>query len=252
MVGFGVAEQIGTFDHPGDGLQRRRIQWDDAVARLVLAAADVKQLLRQVDVAAAEVLDLHRPHRCVSGSDRRTVDVLPLRIGCRSLEEPLALVGCQRPADRTLTFGQVAHVVRQRTPSAARLEDARQHADIHIDGPVGLARVMALALVVGNSLRGDSGQRHVAEVTLQGDQPLFLELDRAGRAVQALAVDVGVHGLEQPLRSLRMRRDGAVAGVLDELPLLALGVLQVRRVEPLAVATAIDREVRPVLTPALP
>jgi hypothetical protein len=91
----------------------------------------------------------------------------------------LALLGRQRPADGTLTFGQVAHVVRQRAPASARLEHAGQHADVHVDRAVGLARVMALTLVVGDRLRGDGSQRYVTEVAFQGDQPLFLELDRA-------------------------------------------------------------------------
>src|SRR5690606_21906406 len=112
--------------------------------------------------------------------------------------------------------------------------------------------VVALALVLRDRLCGDGGERHVAEVALQRDEPPFLELDRARRAVQALAVDVCVHRPEQALRSLFVRGDGAVTGLFAELPFLPLGVLQVRRVQTRAVATAIDREVRPILASALP
>jgi hypothetical protein len=50
-------EEIRALDHSSDRLDARRIQRNYAVARLVLAAADVDQFLREIDVAPAEVLD---------------------------------------------------------------------------------------------------------------------------------------------------------------------------------------------------
>ncbi len=73
-----------------------------------------------------------------------------------------------------------------------------------------------------------------------------------GEQCRRFAVDVGVGRLEEPLRSLFVRGDGAVPGVLDELPLPLLGDRQGGGVEALAVAPAVDREVRPVLASALP
>ena len=70
--------------------------------------------------------------------------------------------------------------------------------------------------------------------------------------MQALAVDVGVDCLEQPLRPLRVRGNGTKSGIFNELPLLPPRRLQVRRAEALAIAPAVDREVRLVLAAALP
>src|SRR5690349_20358029 len=70
--------------------------------------------------------------------------------------------------------------------------------------------------------------------------------------MQALAVYVGVNRLEQPLRPSRVRGYRAESGIFDELPFLLSRRLQVRRAETLAIAPAIDREVRPVLASAFP
>ena len=63
---------------------------------------------------------------------------------------------------------------------------------------------------------------------------------------------VGVNGIRQPLWSLLVGREPAVSSLFDHLALAACADAQVRRAEALAVATAVDREVRPVLATALP
>jgi hypothetical protein len=128
-------------------------------------------------------------------------------------------------------------MVRQRAPSTAGFEHAGQHADIHVDGAIRSALIVARALVVGDHFRRDSGERHVSKVPLQRDEPLLLELDGARRAVQALAVDVGVDRLEQPLRPLGMRGNGSESGIFDQLPLLLPRRLQVGRAQTFAIAT---------------
>jgi len=80
VIRLAVPEQIGTLDHPGYRREGRRVEWYHAVTRLVLAPADVDELLHEVDIAPAEVLHLHRAHGRVRGDDGRAVDVLPLGI----------------------------------------------------------------------------------------------------------------------------------------------------------------------------
>ena len=75
-----VPEQIGAFEHARYGLDRRGIQRDDPVARLVLASLNVQQPLDEIHVTPANVLHLHRTHRRVGGDDGSTLNVLPFRI----------------------------------------------------------------------------------------------------------------------------------------------------------------------------
>jgi hypothetical protein len=78
VIGLGVAEQIGALQHPRNGLDGRRVEGNHTVARLVLAATNVDELLHEIDVAPAEVLNLHRPPRCVRRDDGGAIHVLPL------------------------------------------------------------------------------------------------------------------------------------------------------------------------------
>lgn len=103
-----VPEQIGTFEHARYGLDRRGVQWDDAMARLVLAPSDVQQPLDEIHVAPANVLHLHRTHRRVGSDDYGSVDVLPLRIRGGDVEQAPPLLAGQRfswAVDATYTPG---------------------------------------------------------------------------------------------------------------------------------------------------
>ena len=80
MLRLRVPEQVRALEHPGGGFDGRRVERDDPVARLVLAAPDVQEALDEIDIAPAKVLDLDRPHRRVGGDDRGAVHVLPFRI----------------------------------------------------------------------------------------------------------------------------------------------------------------------------
>ncbi|HEY2435270.1 MAG TPA: hypothetical protein VGI12_21550 [Vicinamibacterales bacterium] len=77
VLGLRVVEHVGPLEHPGDRVERRRVQRDHAMARLVLAPSHVQQFLDQIDVAAPEMLHLDRTHRRVRRNDRGAVDVLP-------------------------------------------------------------------------------------------------------------------------------------------------------------------------------
>ncbi|HKY23407.1 MAG TPA: hypothetical protein VJM31_19480 [Vicinamibacterales bacterium] len=80
MLRLRVPEQVRALKHPRSGLDGRRVERDDPVARLVLAPPDVKEAFDEIDVTPAQVLDLDRPHRRVGRDDRGAVHVLPLRI----------------------------------------------------------------------------------------------------------------------------------------------------------------------------
>ena len=108
VLGLGVPEQIRALEHPRRRFDGRRVQRDDAVARLVLAPSDVHEPLDEIDIAAAKVLHLDRPHRRVGGDDGGAVHVLPLRVRRGSVEETLPLLWRQCAADRTLALRQVA------------------------------------------------------------------------------------------------------------------------------------------------
>jgi hypothetical protein len=76
VLGRGVVEHVGALEHPRERIERRRVQPDDAVARLVLAPAHVQELLDQIDIAAPEVLDLDVTHRRVRCHDRLDAEFL--------------------------------------------------------------------------------------------------------------------------------------------------------------------------------
>jgi hypothetical protein len=59
MLRLRVPEQIGAFEHPRHSFDRRGVQRDDAMARLVLAPSDVQQPLDEIHIAPANVLHLH-------------------------------------------------------------------------------------------------------------------------------------------------------------------------------------------------
>ena len=180
------------------------------------------------------------------------IHVLPLCVRRGSVEEPLPLLWRQRATDRTLALRQVLHVIRERSPSAAGLEHPRQHADVHVDGAVRDAGIVTRALELRDRRRRDRGERHVAEVLLDEAEPLLLELDRPRRAAHPLGSQVRVDRLRQPLRSLFVGGEPAVASLFDQLALAARRRSQIRRAEALAVTTAGDGEVCPVLATAFP
>ncbi len=76
-----VTEQVRALEHSGGGFNGRRVERDDPVTRLVLAAPDVQEAFDEIDVTPAQVLDLDRPHRRVGRDDGGAVDMLPFRIG---------------------------------------------------------------------------------------------------------------------------------------------------------------------------
>ena len=121
--------------------------------------------LDEIHVAAAKVLHLDRPHRRVGGDDRGAVHVLPFRVRRGGVEETLPLLWRQCATDRMLALRQVLHVVRERPPSTAGLEHARQHADVHVDRAVRDAGLVTRALELRDRRRRDRGERHVAEVS---------------------------------------------------------------------------------------
>ena len=135
--------------------------------------------LDEIHIAPAKVLHLDRPHRRVGRDDRGAVHVLPLRIRRGGVEEPLPFLWRQCAADRTLALGEVMDVIRERSPPAAGLEHARQHADVHVDRAVRDAGIVPRALELRDRRRRDRGERHVAEVLLDEAEPFLLELDRA-------------------------------------------------------------------------
>ena len=151
-----------------------------------------------------------------------------------------------------LALRQVAHVLRQRSPTAAGLEHARQHADVHVDGAVRDSRVVARALEVGDRRRRDRRQRRIAEMLLDEAQALLLELDRSRRATHSLGGKVRFDRFRQPFRSLLVGGQQPAAGVLNQLALALLRLLQVRRAETLPVTLPGDGEVCPVLAAAFP
>jgi hypothetical protein len=55
MPWLGVPEQIGAFEHPRHGFDRRAVQRDDAMARLVLAASNVQKSFDEIHIAPANV-----------------------------------------------------------------------------------------------------------------------------------------------------------------------------------------------------
>ena len=78
MLGLGVSEEICPLEHSSCRFDRRRVQRDDTVARLVLAASHVDEPLDEIHIAAPKVLHLDRPHRRVGGDDSCAIHVLPL------------------------------------------------------------------------------------------------------------------------------------------------------------------------------
>ena len=114
-----------------------------------------------------------------------------------------------------LALRQVVDVVRERPPTAAGLEHARQHADVHVDRAVRDAGLVPRALELRDRLRRDRGERHVAEVLLDEAESFLLELDRARRAAHPLGVQVGVDRIRQPLRPLFVGGQPAVASFFD-------------------------------------
>ena len=182
MPRLGVPQQIGAFEHARHGFDRRGVERDDAMARLVLAPSNVQQSLDEIHIAPANVLHLNWAHRGVRRDDRSAVNVLPLRIRGSGLEQPPPFLWCQRSADGPLPLGEVMDVIRQRSPPAAELQHARQHADIHVDRAIRDAGVVTGALKVGDRRRRDRGERHVAKVLLDDAEPLLLEFDRASGA----------------------------------------------------------------------
>lgn len=125
MARLRVPEEIGAFEHARCSFNRRGIQRDDAMACLVLAPSHVQQPLDEIHVAPPNVLHLHRTHRRVGGNDCGAVDVLPFRIRGSSVEQTLPLLGRQCATDGTMALRQVLYVIREPSPSAAELEDAR-------------------------------------------------------------------------------------------------------------------------------
>ena len=158
MLGLRMTEEIGAFEHARHSLDRRGVQRDDAVARLVLASPNVQQSFHEIHVAPANVLHLHRTHRCVAGDDRGAVHVLPFGIRSGDVEQAPPLLARQRPADGPLTLRQVLDVISQRSPPATELQHTRQHANVHVDGPIRDAGVVTGKLEIRNRRRGYFGE----------------------------------------------------------------------------------------------
>jgi hypothetical protein len=82
-------------------------------------------------------------------------------------------------------------------------------------------------------------------------EPLLLEFDGARGAPDPFRSQVRVDPFGQPLRSLFIDGEPAVSSLFDHLAFAAGRDTQIRRAEALAVTTAVDREVRPVLATAV-
>ena len=115
----------------------------------------MQELLDEINITAAKVLHLDRPHRRVGGDDRGAVHVLPLWARRGGGAEPLPFVCCQGAADWMLSLWEIADLVCERPPPATGLEHARQHTDVHVDGAVRDAGLVPRALELCN--RGGRG-----------------------------------------------------------------------------------------------
>ena len=129
------------------------------MARLVLAAADVHELFHKIDIPPAKAFHFDRPHRRIRRDDGRAVDVLPFGIRGSRVEESFAFFGCERTADRMLAFRKVVDVLSECAPPTARLEHARQHADVHVDRAVRDAGLVAGTLEGCDRLCGDRASK---------------------------------------------------------------------------------------------
>jgi hypothetical protein len=81
-----VSELVGAVEHQRKGFDCRDVQGDDTMARLVLAAAHVQQLLHEIHVHAPQVFDFDRTHRRVGRHDRSAVHMFPFRVRSRGIE----------------------------------------------------------------------------------------------------------------------------------------------------------------------
>ena len=97
-----------------------------------------------------QVLYFDRPHGRVGRDDGGAEHVLPLCVRRGSVEETLPLLWRQCATGGALALRQVLHVIRERSPSAARFEHARQHADVHVDRAVPDAGLVPRAWELGD------------------------------------------------------------------------------------------------------
>ena len=161
-----VPELVRALEHARGCFDGRCVERDDPMARLVLASPDVHEAFDEIDVAPAQVLHFDRSHRGVRRDDRGAVHVLPFRVRRGGVEEPLAFLPGQGAADGMLALRQVVDMVRERSPATARLQHARQHADVHVDRAVRDAGLVPRPLEVRDRSCRDRRQGHVAEVAL--------------------------------------------------------------------------------------
>src|SRR5688572_19147483 len=138
-------------------------------------------------------------------------------------------------------------MLRHGSPTTAGLQHARQYADVHVDGTVRDSRVVADALEVGNRRSRDRRQWHVAEMPLDEAQTFLFQLDGSRRATHPLGGEVRVDRLRQALGSLLVGGQQSATGVVNQVALPLLRLLQVRCAETFAVTLAGDGEVCPVL-----
>src|SRR5919206_4139523 len=86
-----VPEKGCAANHPLDRLECGVVQWNDSLARLVLARPDVNDTLGGVEVLPAHILHFDAPHGGVRRKGGGAVDVFPLWIGFCGLEQALLL-----------------------------------------------------------------------------------------------------------------------------------------------------------------
>ena len=142
-------------------------------------------------------------------------------------------------------------MIVERSPPATVLQDPTQGPDVHIDGPIGDACIMSRLLISRNRLPCKRRQSHIAEVLCHQAQPFAFELNGSRRTPYDLGSEVAVDGVMQPLRAVL---GGQVPGArgFDQISLPLPGNLPVSSPQRLAIAHAINAEICPVPTTALP
>ena len=70
-------------------------------------------------------------------------------------------------------------LIRNGAPSTAEFQHARQHANVHIDGPVGDSFRVTSPLKLGNSRRRDRRNPYITKVTLDDAETFLFQFEGA-------------------------------------------------------------------------